>query len=119
MEIRRRLIADYKPDFLSTHFQQIEDSLTREFLNYFWKLLPLENQYVDWLLEKVRPISNNARSSILPKIYTDYMTYQKPIVSALSIKHFIMFLKFIAFTKKLDYQIQQFECNFGLRRPDR
>lgn len=37
------------------------------------------------------------------------MTYQKPIVSALSIKHFIMFLKFIAFTKKLDYQIQHFD----------
>ena len=109
MEIRRRLIADYKPHFLSNHFEQIEDSLTREFLNYFWKLLPLENQYVDWLLEKVRPIANNARSLIISNIYTDYMTYQKPRVSALTIKNFIMFLKFIRFTKELEYEIQKFD----------
>jgi len=43
MEIRRTLIANYKPDFTSNNFQRIEDSLTREFLNYFSKLLPLEN----------------------------------------------------------------------------
>jgi len=109
MEIRRTLIADYKPDFLNNNFERIEDSLTREFLNYFWKLLPLENKYVDWLLEKVRPIANNARSSVISNIYTDYMIYQKPSVSALTIKHFIMFLKFIAFTKKLDYQIREFD----------
>jgi hypothetical protein len=77
MEIRRTLIADYKPHFLSNNFEQIENSLTREFLNYFWKLLPLENEYVDWLLEKVRPIPNNARSLIVPAIYTDYIAYQK------------------------------------------
>ena len=82
--------------------------ITREFLNYFWKLLP-QNKYADWLLKKVRPIANNARSSIVPSLYTDYITYQKPIVSALSIKNFIMFLKFIAFTKKLDYQIRKFD----------
>ena len=109
IEIRRRLIADYKPHFLSNNFEQIEDSLTREFLNYFWKLLPLENKYLDWLLEKVRPIANNAKSLIISNIYTDYMTYQKPRVSALTIKNFIMFLKFIAFTKKLDYQIRKFD----------
>ena len=44
-----------------------------------------------------------------PGIYTDYMIYQKPRVSALTIKNFIMFLKFIAFTKKLDYQIRKFD----------
>ena len=68
MEIRRTLIADYKPDFLSNNFEQVEDSLTREFLNYFWKLLPLENKYVDWLVKKLRPIANNARSSIVPSL---------------------------------------------------
>ena len=109
MEIRRTLIANYKPDFLSNHFEQIEDSLTREFLNYFWKLLPLKNEYADWLLRKVRPIANNAGSSILPSIYTDYIAYQKPILSASSIKNFIMFLKFIGFTKKLNYEIQKFD----------
>ena len=101
MEIRRTLIANYKPDFLSNNFERIEDSLTREFLNYFWKLLPLENHYADWLLEKVRPIANNARSSILTTIHSDYIAYQRPILSALSIKYFIMVLKFIGFTKNL------------------
>ena len=109
MEIRRTLIANYKPDFLSNNFERIEDSLTREFLNYFSKLLPLENHYVDWLLEKVRPIANNARSSISATIYSDYIAYQRPILSALSIKYFIMFLKFISFTKNLDCEIQKLD----------
>jgi hypothetical protein len=47
MEIRRKLIVDYKPHFLSNNFEQIEDFLIREVLNHFWKLLPLENDYVD------------------------------------------------------------------------
>jgi len=73
MEIRRKLIADYKPDFLNNNFEKLEDSLTREFLNYFWKLLPLKNKYTDWLSQKVRPIVNNTRSTIAPYISTDYI----------------------------------------------
>ena len=52
MEIRRKLIADYKSDFLNNNFEKLEDSLTREFLNYFWKLLALKNKYTDWLESK-------------------------------------------------------------------
>ncbi len=109
MEIRRKLIADYKPDFLNNNFEKLEDSLTREFLNYFWKLLPLKNKYTDWLSQKVRPIVNNTRSTIAPYISTDYIKSEKYKLSAISIKHFIMFLKFIKFTKKLNYDIQKFE----------
>ena len=109
MEIRRKLIADYKPDFLSNNFEKIEDSLIREFLNYFWKLLPLKSKYTDWLSQKVRPIANNTRSSIVPYISTDYIKSDKSKLSALSIKNFIMFLKFIRFTKKLNYEILKFD----------
>lgn len=109
IEIRRTLIANYKPDFTSNNFERIEDSLTREFLNYFSKLLPLENHYIDWLLEKIRPIANNAKSSTLTTIYSDYISYQRPILSALSIKYFIMFLKFINFTKNLDCETQKLD----------
>ena len=73
MEIRRKLIADYKPDFLNNNFEKLEDSLIREFLNYFWKLLPLKSKYTDWLSQKVRPIVNNTRSPIAPYISTDYI----------------------------------------------
>ena len=109
MEIRRKLIADYKSDFLNNNFEKLEDSLTREFLNYFWKLLPLKNKYTDWLSQKVRPIVNNTRSTITPYIFTDYIKSEKYKLSAILIKHFIMFLKFIKFTKKLNYDIQKFE----------
>jgi hypothetical protein len=100
MEIRRKLIADYKPDFLNNNFEKLEDSLIREFLNYFWKLLPLKSKYTDWLSQKVRPIVNNTRSTIAPYISTDYIKSKKYKLSAISIKNFIMFLKFIRFTKK-------------------
>jgi hypothetical protein len=109
MEIRRNLIADYKSDFLSNNFEKIEDFLIREFLNYFWKLLPLKNKYTDWLSQKVRPIANNARISIGPYISTDYIKSEKSKLSALSLKNFIMLLKFIRFTKELDYDIQKFD----------
>ena len=109
MEIWRKLIADYKPDFLSNNFEKLEDSLIREFLHYFWKLLPLKSKYTDWLSQKVRPIVNNTRSSIVPYISTDYIKSEKSKFSAISIKNFIMFLKFIRFTKKLNYDIQKFD----------
>lgn len=109
MEIRRKLIADYKPDFLSNNFEKLEDSLIREFLHYFWKLLHLKSKYTDWLSQKVRPIINNTKSPIVPYISIDYIKSEKYKLSAISIKNFIMFLKFIRFTKKLNYEIQKFE----------
>lgn len=110
MEIRRKLIANYKSDLLSNHFEKLEDSLIREFLNYFWKLLPLQSKYTDWLSQKVRPIVNNKVSDrTIQYIYTDYIKTDKSKLSTISVKHFIMFLKFIRFTKKLNYEIQQFE----------
>lgn len=50
MEIPRTLIANYKCDFLINDFEKIEDLLTREFLNYFWKLLCLQIKIEEFLL---------------------------------------------------------------------
>ena len=47
MEIQKTLIADYKSNFLTNNFEKIKDLLIREFLNHFWKLLPLKNDYTD------------------------------------------------------------------------
>jgi len=109
MEIRRTLIANYKSDFLINDFEKIEDLLTREFLNYFWKLLPLKNNYTDWLSQRIRPIVNNTRVSIQPYISTDYIKSDRSKLSPVSLKNFIMFLKFIRFTKELEYEIQKFD----------
>ena len=40
MEFRRNFIANYKSNLLNNDSEKLEDSLIREFLNYFWKLLP-------------------------------------------------------------------------------
>ena len=108
MEIRRTLIADYKSDFLINDFGKIGDLLIREFLNYFWKLLPLKNNCTAWLSQKIRPTVNSTRISIEPYISTDYIKSDSSKLSPLSIKNFIMFLKFIRFTKELGYEIQKF-----------
>ncbi|MEN8905264.1 MAG: hypothetical protein ABF289_04840 [Clostridiales bacterium] len=89
MEIRRTLIADYKSDFLINDFEKIEDLLIREFLNYFWKLLPLKNKYTDWLSQKIRPVVNSTRISIEPYISTDYIKSDRSKLSPLSLKNFI------------------------------
>jgi len=109
MEIRRTLIADYKSDFLTNDFEKIEDLLTRKFLNYFWKLLPLKNNYTDWLSQRIRPIVNDTKVSIQPYISTDYIKSDRSKLSPVSLKNFIMFLKFIRFTKELEYEIQKFD----------
>ena len=109
MEIRRTLIANYKSDFLINDFEKIEDLLTREFLNYFWKLLPLKNNYTDWLSQKIRPIVNNIRVSVQLYISTDYIKSDGSKLSQVSLKNFIMFIKF---TKELKYEIQKFDNQY-------
>lgn len=110
MEIRRSVIAAYKSNYILNHVEEIEDSLIKEFLYFFWKRLDLNSEFTDWLCQKVRPLVNNNRSSsIIPYISTDYMKYERQKLSSLSINQFIMFLKFIRFTKKLNHEIKQFE----------
>lgn len=38
------------------NFEKMELNLTKRFLSYFGKLLPLQNSYLDWLVFKLRPI---------------------------------------------------------------
>ena len=112
MEIRRTLIADYKSDFLTNDFEKIEEFLVREFLSYFSKLLPLKNNYTDWLSYKIRPIVNNTQIAIEPYISTDYIKSDRSKLSPVSLKNFMMFLKFIKFirfTENLEYQIKEFD----------
>ena len=45
----------------------------------------------------------------VPSISTDYIKSDKYKLFTISIKNFIMFLKFIGFTKKLNYEIQKFK----------
>lgn len=54
-------------------------------------------------------ILSHPEYSLVPYISTDYIKSEKSKLSAISIKNFIMFLKFIRFTKKLNYEIQKFE----------
>lgn len=42
--------------FVLNNFEEIEFNLTKRFLSYFGKLLPLQNSYLDWLIFKLRPI---------------------------------------------------------------
>ena len=107
MEIRRKLIENYKSNFLNNNFEKLNDSLIREFLNYFCKLLPLKNKYIDWLSKRVKPIVNNTRNTIVLYISTTYIKLNKYKLSVISIKHFIIFLKF---TKKL---FKFYNCIFG------
>ena len=69
----------------------------------------MKNHYTDWLSQRIRPIINNTRVSIQPYISTDYIKSDRSKLSPVSLKNFIMFLKFIRFTKELEYEIQKFD----------
>lgn len=109
MEICRSVIAPYKSNLLNNNFEKLEDSLTKEFLNYFLKVLPLKSQYTDWLSQKMRPFSTNVRIYSEPYLLTDYIKSPRSKLSKLAIKNFILFLKFLRFTKNLNYDVQELD----------
>lgn len=71
--------------------------------------MPLKNQYTDWLSKKMRPLYTNAKIYSGPYLSTDYIKSHRSKLSSLSIKNFILFLKFLRFTKDLNYDLQELD----------
>ena len=82
------------------NFEEMELILTKRFLSYFGKLLPLEYSYLDWLVFKLRPIRKQNNFQI--GLNSDYIRSE----IALSPKTLIQFLNY---AQNLDYTISNWD----------
>nr|YP_003734646.1 hypothetical protein KrfoC_p136 [Kryptoperidinium foliaceum]ADI40431.1 hypothetical protein [Kryptoperidinium foliaceum] len=85
------------------NFEEMELILTKRFLSYFGKLLPLEYSYLDWLVFKLRPIRKQNNFQLA--LNSDYI--RSEIV--LNPKTLIQFIQFLNYAQNLDYTIANWD----------
>ena len=85
------------------NFEEMELILTKRFLSYFGKLLPLQSSYLDWLVFKLRPIRKQNNFQL--GLNSDYI--QSEI--ALNSKTLIQFIQFLNYAQNLDYTIANWD----------
>jgi len=56
------------------NFEEIELNLTKRFLSYFGKLLPLQNSYLDWVVFKLLPIRKQNNFQL--GLNSDYIRFE-------------------------------------------
>ena len=84
-------------------FEEMELILTKRFLSYFGKLLPLEYYYLGWLVFKLRPIRKQNNFQL--GLNSDYIRSE----IALNPKTLIQFLQFLNYARNLDYTIANWD----------
>lgn len=114
MEMRNNLIKNYNSLLVEDCFDELEGKLAEQYISYFGKLLPFQYCYTNWLSEKLRPLRYNKKIYGKPFIVNDYME-SKTLLPSIDPKKFGMFLKFLKFTKNLDYEMEMF-ANTSYRR---
>jgi hypothetical protein len=85
------------------NFEEMELNLTKRFLSYFGKLLPLQNSYLDWLVFKLRPIRKQNNFQLGLK--SDYIRSEIEI----NPKNLIQFIQFLNYAQNLDYTIADWD----------
>ena len=78
------------------NFEEMEFNLTKRFLSYFGKLLPLQNSYLDWFVFKLHPIRKQNNFQL--GLNSDYIRSEIEI----NRKNLIQFLNY---ARNLDYTI--------------
>ena len=85
------------------NFEEMELKLTKRFLSYFGKLLPLQNSYVDWLVIQIRPIRKQNNFQLA--LNSDYIRSEIDI----NPKNLIQFIQFLNYAQNLDYTIADWD----------
>jgi hypothetical protein len=78
---------------------QFENEITKNFLTYFAKKLPLDSNYTQWIVIKLRSL----QKSYALDFKTDYITIDQ-IQNLKNQENLVTFVKFLIYIKKLDYQ---------------
>lgn len=97
-EMKGRFIDNYSKIFFDQSWEDFEDRISHQFLQYFGKHLPLESLYLDWLVVKLRSIKPRPVSNLIFK-----MDYIHSITKIENQKKVVQFLKFLIYVRDLNY----------------
>ena len=99
-EIKGQYIQNYQSLLVTNSFEEFEDKLSKRFLDYFGKLLPLHHSQVDWLVVKLRPMRQQQFSPVAFKSH-----YLRRVDFQIDRKRFFTLLQFLVYAQTLDYEI--------------
>ena len=102
-EMKGRFLQKFHKLLVSNNFEEIESKLTKQFLFYFGKLLPLQHSYLDWLVLQLRPIRKQKTFQL--GLQSDYIKSESSINS----ETLIQFIQFLNYAQNLDYTIQNLD----------
>jgi hypothetical protein len=102
LEMKGKILQKYYLLLAQNSFEEFEYQITRNFVKYFGRILPLDSIYTQWLSSKLRRFRTCYNSSLVLK--TDYIesgaiTYQKTnsILKYNDEKSLILFLQFLSY----------------------
>lgn len=98
--MKGKFLQDYHTLLVENRLEEFEYKLTKYFLFYFGKLLPLHHLYLDWLVVKLRPI----RKQQIPHLFlnTDYIESKIEGYR----KNFVMLLQFLTYAQHLPFETE-------------
>ena len=99
-ELKGRVLCEYHLLLVDNQFEEFEQKLSSHFLVSFGKLLPLNYDYLDWLVLKLRPIRK--QTFFQSGLNSDYINSE----ILMDTKNFIMFLQFLTYAQYLDFEIE-------------
>ena len=99
-ELKGRVLREYHLLLVDNQFEEFEQKLSSHFLVSFGKLLPLNYDYLDWLVLKLRPIRK--QTFFQSGLNSDYINSE----ILMDTKNFIMFLQFLTYVQNLDFEIE-------------
>ena len=99
-ELKGRVLREYHLLLVDNQFEEFEQKLSSHFLVSFGKLLPLNYDYLDWLVLKLRPIRK--QTFFQSGLNSDYINSE----ILMDTKNFIMFLQFLTYAQYLDFEME-------------
>jgi hypothetical protein len=105
-EMKGKFISPYHSLLVDNSIDEFEQSLTKHFLTYFARVLPLEVCYMDWLVRYLRPISTNYPKPKLTSLvfHTDYLN-SSTTVSFQDRQEIVILLQLIGYVQALPYEL--------------
>ena len=101
--MKGRFLQKFHKLLVLNNFEEIELNLTKQFLHYFGKLLPLQYSYLDWLIVELRPLRN--QTSFQLGLSSDYIKSEINI----NPKNLIQLIQFLNYAQNLDYTIKNWD----------
>ena len=103
LEQRGSKIKSIQSSLFESQIEIFEDSMTETFFNYSKKVLAIDENYTDWLIDYYR-----RHNPIKKSLVTGYFSANLELMDIYKKKHFFKFLQFLAFSRTQDANTKTF-----------